>query len=223
MRVETINAVSGVVTAIATAALAITGALALWFAKRQLKQDRDAARIDNLERQLEAFDSERFLNIRRRLASLRARNGKLQPLAEDDAPSEMYDVLNFFEHLAFLVREKYLPAYHVWHAFGYWAFSFFYDARRVIEFEQIDDPTFFDDFEWLINKLQKIEARECGHRNIPSEDDLLDFYLEESHGQTVRQRKSRRKKVKKLEEPSSPATESMVEPTARTADSGENI
>src|SRR5271157_84619 len=206
VRWEIVTAAPEVATASATLLLAGTAVWALRFAKRQLKQDRNAARIDNLERQMEFFDSERFVSIRKRLASSRTKNGKLQPLSDDDAPSELYDVLNFFEHLGFLVREKHLPAYHVWHAFGYWAFSFFYDARRVIEYEQANDPTFFDDFEWLIGKLQRIETKQCGRKDIPSDDELLGFYLEENRGTTVRQRKARRRPGKKETEVPSPET-----------------
>ncbi len=190
---DIVAAVSEMVTAVATGALAVTGIWALRFAKKQLKQDRDAARIENLERQMEAFDSERFLKIRKKLATLRIRTGEFVPLLDDDAPSELYDILNFFEHLGFLVREKHLPAYQVWHAFGYWAFSLFYDARRVIEYEQADDPTTFDDFVWLIKRLQRIEVRNCGHASVPSDGDIYAFYVEENEGRAYTPRKTRRK------------------------------
>jgi len=179
------------VTAVSTATLAGTAIAALAFTIVQLRNQRELARIDNLEHQMDYFDGPDFLKQRQALAKQRLGQGKLRTLKDDDPPTELYRVLDFFEHIGFLVRKHHLHAYDVWHSFGGWAVPTFYDARRVIEYEQSDDPTFYDDFVWLMRKLEEIERKRTGKFEIPCDDEIYGYYEDELGGKI---RASRAKK-----------------------------
>jgi hypothetical protein len=171
-------------TAIATIALVITGIGAIWFAKRQLENDRESRRVENLERQLEAFNSQVIRGRRNSLAIVRIDNTtqKLQHMSPEEPPLSLFPVLDFFEHIALLVRRNRIETRDVWHAFGEWIFAIGCDCRRAIELQQHYDRTYYEDFMWLVDELQNIQRKEAGFARVYSDDDLYEFYLSESEG-----------------------------------------
>ncbi|SRR5579883_184166 len=192
------------VSAASTFALAIIAAVALVFTVVQILIQRGLAKITNLEKQIDSFDSSEFLGYRKELAKQRLGQGRLKVLRDDDAPSELYKVLDFFEHVGFLVRKRHLRAYDVWHSFGAWAVPTYYDARRVIEYQQYDDPTFYDDFVWLIRKVEKISQKKTGKLEIPSDDDIYNYYLDEFGGKLPSRRNRKGSKQSSSERPIPP-------------------
>jgi hypothetical protein len=175
------------VTAAFTAVIAITGIIALIYAWKQLKQFREAARVQHLVRLVEQFENPPLVNIRKSLADKRLRG-----TAE---PPELENLLNFFETIGLLVRRGHLDASDVWSSFSYWMFNVFADFRGVIEEEQKDDPTYYSDFSELIERLRLIEKEEGGTAYPPSADDIEEFWRYESRisaGVPVRRRKPRR-------------------------------
>jgi hypothetical protein len=168
------------VVALSSVALVLTGLGAIAFAWKQLATQRDVARVDSLEKQVFYFESEHFLKFRKALAKSRIQGGRLSAIDVDDPPSEAYVLLNFFEHIGLLVRRKHLDVYDVWHSFAYWATPLYYDARRLIEYEQLEDLSYYDDFVWLISEMQRIQAERNGQPDIPSDEDLFYFYEDEA-------------------------------------------
>lgn len=158
-----------------------TGIAAIYFAYRQIENERAYRRIENLEEQMDRFDSDPIAKYRKELATQRldAGKSKLRKLDVEDPPDCAYEILNFFEHIGFLVEHGHLNAYDVWHTFEYWATAYFYDFRGVIELEQRDDPSFYSDFVRLIANLREIQKREAGRENTWLEDELVGFYQTE--------------------------------------------
>jgi len=177
----------------ATAGLVATGIYALQAAKRQIETQRELARIDNLEKQLVFFESAGFQRVRRALAASRTMEGHFVKVNTDDPPASLYEILNFFEHLGFLVRLEHLRKRDVWHTFAYWAVPVYLDAREVIALEQFDDPSFYDDFVWLIKEMQNIERQETGSEEFLDDEDLYDFYLLEKQDPGAAPRKARKR------------------------------
>ena len=165
-------------TAVSTAALVATGAGAIYFAYRQIENERGYRRIENLEEQMERFDSDPVGEYRRALAQERldAARTRLRKLDVDNPPNCAYELLNFFEHIAFLVEKGHLNLYDVWHTFDYWATAYYYDFRAVIELEQRDDVSSYSDFVNLISQLRRIQIEETGQENTWLEDELVGFY-----------------------------------------------
>jgi hypothetical protein len=175
-------------TAAFTAAIAVTGAWALIYARRQLTQAHEADRVHHLVRFIEKFEDEPMANYRKVTAEKRIRG--------TNYPAEAQNILNFFETIGLLVRREYLDVDDVWSSFGYWMFNVYSDLREDIEQEQRDDPSYYQDFCTLIERLRKVEEEEGGRDDHPSREEILDFWRDEAKltaGAPVRKRKPRKK------------------------------
>jgi len=166
------------ITAMSTVGLVLTGVGAIYFAYRQIENERVYRRIENLEEQLRRFDGAPIAEHRKRLAEgrLNASRSELRSLDPEDPPSCAYELLNFFEHVAFLTEKGHLDIYDVWHSFDYWATAYYFDLRPVIEAEQQDDSSSYCDFVTLISHLRPIEMREAGQLSTWVADELVNFY-----------------------------------------------
>jgi hypothetical protein len=171
----------GAVTAVSTAALVLTGVGAIFFVYRQIENERVYRRIENLEEQLRRFDTNPLAEHRKKLAEARldSSHTKLRNLDAEYPPTNSYEILNFFEHIAFLVDKGHLDMYDVWHSFDYWATAYYFDLRSVIEVEQRDDASSYCDFVKLIAQLRSIQIKEAGRENTWVGDELVGFYASE--------------------------------------------
>src|SRR6266404_8408304 len=156
------------VTALFTGVIAVTGGLALIYAKSQLKQARDSDRVQHLLELLRQFETEPLVSSRKGVAAK-----KLKGVSD---PPELDNILNFFETIGTLVKRGYLDEHDVWSSFSYWMFNVFADARESIEQEQKDDSTYYSDFVSLMGKMSKIEAAEHGLADRPSQEELKEFW-----------------------------------------------
>jgi hypothetical protein len=145
-------------------------------AKRQIEAERLFRCVDHLEKQVDIFSSSVYLETRKSLASKRLLEDSLASLDIDDPPEEAYEILNFFEHLAFLVERKHLIEYDVWHSFWYWAEAYYCDFEALIRAELNDDPTAFCDFVKLMEKLKAVQKAEGGSTSKWESDELVEFY-----------------------------------------------
>lgn len=167
-----------IVTALATFALVITGVYALVFAGRQIQETRDGARIQHLVQLAHDFDQPPIAEWRTGLAAKRIdkKNEKLRALDVNDAPWEVYEVLNFFEKVGLLAKRDYLNKRDILDMFGYWMFNLYADAAPVIKDEQKRDPEAFKDFVAVMHDLQKLEIELKGSRAAPKSDEIYEFY-----------------------------------------------
>ena len=153
--------------------------MALLLARNQLRESRDEQRIVHLRDMLQQFSEPPISKTLEALASERIDQQQqvLRPLDPDDAPDEMYDVMNFFETMGLLVNRGYLDKKDVWNEFGWWLFHFYADARPVVESEQKDDPAAFSNFSRLMRELEEIDQQESGGKLLHlSPDDIYRFY-----------------------------------------------
>jgi len=189
----------------ATFSLVVTGLAAVVFAWIQIGVQRGQTRIDNLEMLTQWFEGDRLRQVRQKLAIARiTSSGKLKKLDLDDAPDAAIERLDFFEHVAFLVRRGHLRAYDVWHTFAHWIASMHADFKEYIAIEQVHDRTVYCDFTLLFNKLLTIERREKGSGLHYDGDDLEGHYEYERALEGIKvpgRRKPRRKKGNREQEP----------------------
>jgi hypothetical protein len=171
-----ISAISTAVYALFTLGLIITGIVGIKITVRQLEESRSQLKIRNLQELIQQFDSREFKERRQRLAEKRIDRGKLKPLDIDDAPTEMDEVLDFFEYIGLLYKMKYLDIYPIWHTLGYWMFSTYADARDYIEQERKDDKASLEDFCKLVEDLRVVEREHGSGWDTPSPEDKFDFY-----------------------------------------------
>jgi hypothetical protein len=187
------------VTAIATCALVALGVGTLIYAGVQINDFRKEARVKHLIDLVTQFETEPYASIRRRLGAARTDGTSLKPLDIGYAPPELYDVMNFFEHVGFLLDGNYLDLEGVSVEFHYWILHVWADARELIKKEQAeDDPIYYEFFAKIVNRLLEYDRPRTGKLDLPSAEDVEGFYLEEAHN-TVgsplrRQKRSKRQK-----------------------------
>lgn len=142
------------VTAIGTWALAVGTVLMVWL---QLKFMRRSLSADVFARLTEKWDSTSMRKRRKHLAQ-----ALLTKRPEEVESRLVEDVINFFEDLGTMLRNKYLETETIWHAFStsirlYWAGcgeKYVTDMR-----DRFSDPTFYTEFEFLAKKMDSKEAR----------------------------------------------------------------
>jgi len=175
-------------TAMFTGAIAATGILALFYAKKQLAESRESEKVQHLVRFVEQFENEPMAQYRKAVATKR--------IEGEQYPAEAERILGFFETISLLVRRGFLDEYDVWSSFSYWMFNVYADFRDDIEQEQKDDPAYYRDFCDLIERLREIEAEPPPtSSDRPSREQIRDFWMDETQvlpGAPVRKRKPRR-------------------------------
>jgi hypothetical protein len=170
----------------ATFALVATGLITIAFAWVQIRSQRKQTRVDNLELLIQWFESDRLRHVRQQLAKSRLATSGLRKLDPDDVPDPALEILDFFEHVAFLVRRNHVEVYDVWHTFVHWIAALHTDLGEYIAVEQHYDKTVYCDFVWLFSELQKVEKQESGEPIDFDEDDLEGHYNYEKSLEGVR-------------------------------------
>jgi hypothetical protein len=125
-------------TAVATFGLVLSSFGAILYASKQLHHERTYRQMANLERQLTFFLSERFLLARSRLAEDRLAENRLEgmalrPLDPRNPPMSVFEVLDFYEHVALLIKKNHLDIYDVWHTFYEWLQPVYFDLLPILD------------------------------------------------------------------------------------------
>jgi hypothetical protein len=188
------------VQAIATAMLVTTSVGAIAYAGLQLKHERDYRSVANLEKQLGFFLSDNFVGARRRLAQARldltGDEAKLQAWELEQPPVTVFEVLDFYEHLALLVKKGHLELYDVWHTFYEWAQPVYVDMQALIEAPDSMYADHYDDLQAMMRKmdelqLKRMHAKNANHWALWTPDRIIDHYKYELES-GGRPRRSRR-------------------------------
>jgi hypothetical protein len=143
----------------ATVTLVLTSAGAISYAALQLRHERAYRTVANLEKQLSFFLSDKFVEARRRLAEARLDGAELKAWTVDDPPVVAFGVLDFYEHLALLVKKGHLDVYDVWHTFYEWAQPVYVDMQPLIESEDSPYAEHYKDLQRLVRRMDAIQMR----------------------------------------------------------------
>jgi hypothetical protein len=168
-------------TAIGTIALALVALVSAIYAKLQLEDFRRESRIEHLIALVDQFERDPMATHRRTLGAKRAPNGQLLILDLYSPPPELHDVMNFFEHMGYLLEGKYLNLEDVSVEFHYWILHVWSDAKKLIKSEQAENAIYYEFFEKMVTRLLNYDRPRTGTLEIPSEAEIADFYVEESH------------------------------------------
>ena len=157
------------VQAVATSILVLTSVGAIAYAGLQLRHERQYRAVDNLEKQLNFFLSDNFVGSRRRLAQARLDvNGmdpKLQAWELDSPPISAFEILDFYEHLALLVKKGHLELYDVWHTFYEWAQPVYVDMQQLIESPDSMYADHYNDLQRMMRRMDEIQLRRMHKQN----------------------------------------------------------
>jgi hypothetical protein len=141
----------------ATVVLVVTSAGAIAYAALQLRHEREYRAVENLEKQLSFFLSEKFVAVRRRLAEARLDETGLKPWTLEEPPVSAFEVLDFYEHLSLLVKKDHLNLYDVWHTFYEWAQPVYVDMQPLIESEDSSYSEHYRDLERMMRRMDEIQ------------------------------------------------------------------
>lgn len=165
----------------ATVVLVMTSAGAIAYAGLQLKHERAYRTVENLEKQLSFFLSEKFVGVRRRLAEDRLSDSGLQPWTLDDPLVSPFEVLDFYEHLSLLVKKGHLDVYDVWHTFYEWAQPVYVDMQPLIESEESPYAEHYKDLQRMVRQMDeiqmaKMETKKGEHWALWTPERILEHY-----------------------------------------------
>jgi hypothetical protein len=151
------------VQAVATVVLVLTSGGAIAYASLQIKNERAYRSVANLERQLSFFLSPSFIAARQRLAEARLDSSGLKAWSLNDPPISAFEVLDFYEHLALLVKKGHLNLYDVWHTFYEWAQPVYVDMQPLIESSESAYADHYNDLQRMMGRMDDIQRRKM-HR-----------------------------------------------------------
>jgi hypothetical protein len=151
------------VQAVATVVLVLTSGGAIAYASLQIRNERAYRSVANLERQLSFFLSPSFIAARQRLAEARLDSSGLKAWSLNDPPISAFEVLDFYEHLALLVKKGHLNLYDVWHTFYEWAQPVYVDMQPLIESSESAYADHYNDLQRMMGRMDDIQRRKM-HR-----------------------------------------------------------
>lgn len=188
------------VQAVATSILVLTSIGAIAYAGLQLRHERQYRAVDNLEKQLSFFLSDNFVASRRRLAQARldttGAEATLQPWELDSPPVSAFEILDFYEHLALLVKKGHLELYDVWHTFYEWAQPVYVDMQLLIESPDSMYADHYNDLQRMMRRmdeiqLQRMHKQNANHWSLWTPERIIEHYKYELES-GGRPRRSRR-------------------------------
>jgi len=194
------------VQAIGTSLLVATSIGAIAYAGLQLRHEREYRSVTNLEKQLAFFLSENFVAARRRLAAARLDMSGLEPALHpwelEQPPVTVFEVLDFYEHLALLVKKGHLELYDVWHTFYEWAQPVYVDMQPLIEAPESMYVDHYDDLQDMMKRmdelqLRRMHAKNANHWALWTPDRIIEHYRYEleSGGRPRRSRRAAAREV----------------------------
>lgn len=188
------------VQGVSTSILVLTSVGAIGYAGLQLRHEREYRSVENLEKQLGFFLGEQFVGARRRLAQARLDVTGTEPVLVawdlQAPPVSAFEVLDFYEHLALLVKKGHLDLYDVWHTFYEWAQPVYVDLQAMIESDESLYSDHYNDLQRMMRQMDEIQlermhAQNANHWSLWTPDRIIEHYKYELES-GGRPRRSRR-------------------------------
>ncbi len=145
----------------------------------------------------------------------------------DDPPVSAFEVLDFYEHQALLVKKGHLDLYDVWHTFYEWAQPVYVDFQQLIESPDSMYADHYDDLQRMMRQMDEIQlkrmhAKNANHWSLWTPDRILEHYRYEleSGGRPRRSRRAAarevaREVVKEIQQADTAIVAAPVEEKAR--------
>jgi hypothetical protein len=169
------------IEALASAGTFAVAVVALFYAKSQLDTVQRENRLTHLIELVNEFEHDPLADTRKRLANERLDSARRLKLLDPlNTPLSLHPILNFFEHMGYLLRDNYIDLDGVSIEFHYWIFRIWADAERVIKYEQVDAAIYYECFESMVRRLKEYERSKGRVLDVIDEQELEDFYIEEA-------------------------------------------
>ena len=135
----------------------VVGTLVLMYWQTRSNQHLNSA--NSVMALRERFDGARMRAARRHLSE--------RLLKQEHHDIASMEVVTFFELVGTLTHRKVLDDDLVWEAFGTWVTAYYIGLRQPVDLiaqirTDLRDPLVFHEFEWLYERLRRIDAKESG-------------------------------------------------------------
>jgi len=159
-------------------------AVTFYMTWRQSKVSKDDLKIRLELNFIDRFDSPTIKEARKNLAKQLLSHASHYDIKED--------VMNFFEDLGLLLKEKRLDEKLFWGNFSFYAIRWWIATKDYITEERKkynNDTSLFSDFEYLAGKIYKMEIKELGKSSAelqPDSEEILIFLKDEANFQILK-------------------------------------
>lgn len=163
-----------------TALGSIGAIVTLYFIYKQLAASRNVAAYEFLRREDDRFRSKELRHDRSKLAMTLL----LKPTNFEEIDIYADCILDYFEDLGLMLRKGLAPQYFVWTMNCYYVLNYWTVLTEYIAWvrKDRDDQTYYSDFEYLYNKMFKLEKKLTKKKTIElSHDERREFLEEELH------------------------------------------
>lgn len=151
--------------------------MGIWLEARRTAISRG---VDTLMKYSSEFSSPEFLERRVRFARMlkRKMSGKFNPRQENEFMAMATYFLDHYEVIGFLLRKKILDnqlvyVYYSYTLFGYWRF-----LKEIIHTCQVDDPTLWEDVEWMYMEFVRLYKKRIPNAVIEFDDEKIWKFIE---------------------------------------------
>jgi hypothetical protein len=127
---------------------------------------------------------------------------KLQTWELDSPPVSAFEILDFYEHLALLVKKGHLDIYDVWHTFYEWAQPVYVDMQALIESPDSMYADHYNDLQRMMRRMDEIQLarmhrKKANHWALWTPDRIIEHYKYEleSGGRPRRSRRAAAREV----------------------------
>ncbi len=168
-----VNTLSALATAAGVIVALIAGGIAVWTLKSAAKSSNVSLGVDILFRLVDRWGSEEM--AKKRAAAARGRLAKT-PVDQTN------DVLGFFEFVGYLLDAKAISLEGVWVNLSDDAVATWYAYKSIIDADQKDDKTLWEDFQQLEAGMEGESRRRKVPQSqiVPADADITDFLESEA-------------------------------------------
>jgi len=139
----------------------------------QIHRSRASFRVELILKLDDRFNSKDFRQLRiKAVKSILKNNFK-----------DTEEIFDFFETVGLLLRKGTLDKEMVWNTFFYWIHHYWIIGSEYITDQRRDDPTTWEDFNYLHEQVIKVEKRRTKASDselLLSSDDIKEFIKDES-------------------------------------------
>ena len=159
------------ITALAAIFAALVAVITVWLENRR---SNFSFGVDLILRLDDRFNSDKF-KVARKAAAIDLLNGNDKNITE---------ILDFFEFMGYLIRQKALDKKMVWEMFYYFLSKYYISSKHFIEKERRKDLTVWANLPYLYSCLSDIEKRErnCVDSDLAfSKKEIENFLNDKAH------------------------------------------
>lgn len=141
-------------TAIGVIVAFLVGLGSIWFQAIESRRTRKSRGLEIVATAFEKWNGEEMRAIRKNVATM-----LIETHGAQNATDDLFSLLNFFDSLGFMVKEKIVKPEYVWSYFGTWILPYSKASEKHIDNAQSDDPNVLSEVIFLFRAIKNIEIK----------------------------------------------------------------